>query len=133
MTELKENDKIILCKDPSWQPEALINNEIRDKNNINTNWKYRKYLQENALDIMNYNSFENMYLTRTIGTKKNIDYSKTNPKLFKNINETNNNSYGNSDLKENYLKKERINSKLIAPYINYKQQYYNTFGFGSFI
>lgn len=34
------------------QPEAVINNGILKRENINSNWEYRKYLQNNAVKIM---------------------------------------------------------------------------------
>ena len=37
----------------SWQPEAVINERIQKKENINSNWAYRQFLTHNGLDIMN--------------------------------------------------------------------------------
>jgi hypothetical protein len=34
------------------QPEAVTNNEIIKRENITSNWEYRKYLQANAVQIM---------------------------------------------------------------------------------
>jgi hypothetical protein len=39
----------------SWQPESLENQNIIEKNNIKSNWEYRKYLTENSKEIMEYN------------------------------------------------------------------------------
>ena len=39
----------------SWQPEAVINNRIQEKENIRSNWDYRQYMQHNGLEIMKYN------------------------------------------------------------------------------
>lgn len=36
----------------NWQPCAVINENIRKRENINTNWDYRNYLQRNANSIM---------------------------------------------------------------------------------
>ena len=36
----------------SWQPESVINNKIREKEKINTNWEYRQFLTNNAIQIM---------------------------------------------------------------------------------
>jgi len=36
----------------NWQPCAVINENIRKRENINTNWDYRNYLQSNANSIM---------------------------------------------------------------------------------
>lgn len=37
------------------QPEAVTNNEIIKRENITSNWEYRKYLQSNAVQIMKQN------------------------------------------------------------------------------
>jgi hypothetical protein len=36
----------------NWQPCAVINENIRKREHINTNWDYRNYLQRNANSIM---------------------------------------------------------------------------------
>jgi hypothetical protein len=36
----------------NWQPCAVINENIRKRENIKTNWDYRNYLQSNATSIM---------------------------------------------------------------------------------
>ena len=40
----------------SWQPEAVINKRIQKEEGIQSNWQYRKFLQKNANQIMNYNT-----------------------------------------------------------------------------
>ena len=39
----------------NWQPVAVINESLRQKDGIHTNWDYRKYLQENAESIRSFN------------------------------------------------------------------------------
>ena len=36
----------------SWQPESVLNDKIKQDAGINSNWKYRQYLQQNANNIM---------------------------------------------------------------------------------
>ena len=36
----------------NWLPGSVINNKVREVENINTNWKYRKYLTRNADEII---------------------------------------------------------------------------------
>jgi len=36
----------------NWQPTAVLNDQIRTRENIKTNWDYRKYLQKNADSII---------------------------------------------------------------------------------
>ena len=45
----------------SYQPEAIVNERIQVRNNINTNWKYRQFLTHNAGSIMNFNTEEACY------------------------------------------------------------------------
>lgn len=42
----------------NWQPTAVINEDIRRKENIKSNWDYRSYLQQNASHIISYNHTE---------------------------------------------------------------------------
>ena len=39
----------------NWQPAAVINETLRRKDKITSNWEYRKYLQANADDIRSFN------------------------------------------------------------------------------
>ena len=36
----------------NWQPTAALNEQIRVRENIQTNWAYRQYLQKNATSII---------------------------------------------------------------------------------
>lgn len=38
----------------NWQPTASLNEQIRARENIKTNWEYRQYLQKNANAIMSF-------------------------------------------------------------------------------
>ena len=105
----------------SWQPEAAVNKHIQVQENINSNWNYRKYMQDNGLKIMKYNSLEACYdlgLNPHINT--NATPSSNVPHKFKNVFDTNTPGFGycNSDLKNPYLTREQLNSRLIAPSIN---------------
>ena len=37
-----------------WQPGAVVNKTLRKEAGIKSNWQYRKYLQENADQIIEY-------------------------------------------------------------------------------
>jgi hypothetical protein len=41
-----------------WQPGAVINQQIRNDNNIKSNWQYRQYLTTNADSIIKSNQLE---------------------------------------------------------------------------
>jgi hypothetical protein len=36
----------------NWQPTAVLNDQIRTRENLKTNWSYRQYLQNNADSII---------------------------------------------------------------------------------
>jgi hypothetical protein len=110
----------------SWQPEALINDDLIQSNNIRSNWQYRRYLTNNAKDIMAYNfresSTDNGYY------KRPIDLPNMQSNLVSNMNGVpyNFNSildkskpfgYQTSDLKEMYLSREQLDARKISPVI----------------
>ena len=105
----------------SFQPEAVINNRIQKKDGIQSNWGYRKYLQNNGLQIMNYNNQEACY---ALGLDPHVNSDKTPsdnvPFTFKGTFDTGKPGFGycNSDLKNPYLSREQLNSRLISPSIN---------------
>ena len=38
----------------NWQPTAVLNDQIRSRENLKTNWDYRQYLQKNANSIIEF-------------------------------------------------------------------------------
>ena len=104
----------------SWQPDAAVNNRIQQKEGITNNWNYRKYLQQNGLQIMNYNTKEACY---ELGLDPHVQTGKTPsdnvPYTFRSTFDTSRPGFGycNSDLKNPYLSREQLNSRLIAPSI----------------
>ena len=105
----------------SWQPEAIINNKIQKEAGLTTNWKYRQYLQNNAKEIMKYNTMEtiqasgnNPYANQNTVSSKNVPY------LFNSLHDTSSPAIGtnDSDLKKNYLQREQMNARMVAPSIS---------------
>ena len=107
----------------SYQPESVINQHIIHKNNIQSNWEYRKYLTENATKIMEMNSREafndNGYTIRfddLMNNRLSAPYSYTSP---------NDNSrplgYMNSDLKNTYVSREQLESRRISPVVTQEE------------
>ena len=98
-----------------WQPEAVVNATIRKKHNIKTNWNYRKFLQNNSDEIVQ----SNQYLAcdecgrcpyYNTGKIQNIPY------LFRNIfDQSKPLGYETSDLKELYLSRNDLQSRLFVP------------------
>jgi hypothetical protein len=105
----------------SWQPDAVINERIQKNEGINNNWNYRQYLQNHGLQIMKYNSEESCYeLGLNPHYSTNSTPSSNVPYTFKSTFDTGRPGYGycNSDLKNPYLSREQLNSRLISPSIN---------------
>ena len=104
-----------------WQPDAAVNNRIQQKEGITNNWSYRQYLQHNGLHIMNYNTTEACY---ELGLDPHVQTGKTPsdnvPYTFRSTFDTSRPGFGycSSDLKNPYLSREQLNSRLIAPSIN---------------
>ena len=113
----------------SYQPEAVANNELIKKHNIQSNWQYREYLTKNALSIIKDNFLE---------TSNDMGYYKrfTDAPLVNNRYDTNNavphmyssgfdgakpKGYVTSDLKTNYLSREELNERKTSGVITQEQ------------
>lgn len=105
----------------SWQPEAFINNKIQQDAGLTTNWKYRQYLQNNAQEIMKYNTMETIQASgNNPYANQNTDASKNVPYLFNSLHDTSSPVIGknDSDLKKDYVKRERMSARMVAPSIS---------------
>jgi hypothetical protein len=104
-----------------WQPDASTNKKIQVNTGITSNWKYRQYIQKNGNDIMKYNTMQSINSSgNNPYTIVNTNITENKPFLYNSLHDTNNPSYGfrNSDLKQDYMKKEQIKSRMIAPSIS---------------
>ena len=78
-----------------WQPGAVINEQLRKRGNIKTNWDYRMYIQNNADSIMSYD--------RTRACDESFcSYSKTMLP-----------PHTTSDLKDIYLSRRELQNRII--------------------
>jgi len=105
----------------SYTPDAAVNDKIKHDAQITTNWGYRQYLQNNALQIMKYNTAESCYATGVNPSSVvNTTSTPNTPFLFKGTNDTRKPAigYNNNELKNPYLSREELNSKMISPSIN---------------
>jgi len=98
----------------TYQPEAVINNAIREKENIQSNWDYRKYLTQNATTIIKYNKLQTCV--------QNGNTSYLTPNLFSGTPVFFHNSFGEdkmnkSDLKSPYLSRQQLQLQYISPTI----------------
>lgn len=113
----------------SWQPESEHNADLLVKNGITTNWQYRKYLTNNAKDIIEYNYREsvndqNQKIRNAeppqIQSNEVIGFNNT-PRLQQNMSDMTH-RYGKpaSDLKNRYLSREQMDALKISPVIYQK-------------
>ena len=108
----------------SWQPDAVVNNRIREQEHITSNWQYRQFLTHNADQIIKYN---NMEACQELGLPSHFNTDKTPatnvPMLYKSSYDTSKPGYGycNSDLKNPYLSREQLQSRMIAPSVSYNK------------
>ena len=104
-----------------WQPDGATNRKMQLDTGISSNWKYRQYMQQNAKEIMKYNSMQ------SINSSGNNPYTILNtnqvgntPYLYRSIHDTSSPAFGftrNSDLKQDYMTKEQMKARMIAPSI----------------
>ena len=107
----------------SWQPEAVLNNQILEKSGIKSNWQYRKYLTKNGLEIMKSNYIESstdVGYTKRYGDIEGSTYKA--PYMYKSYIDTSKPyGYDDSDLKNMYLSREQLNARMVAPVITQEE------------
>ena len=103
---------------PSWQPESASNNKIHRDAEITSSWKYRRYMQANAKNIMKTNTMQ------SIEDSGNNVYSTSvstnnSPLLYKTIYDNRTPRFGqNSDLKNSFLMQQQNVAKMSSPSIS---------------
>lgn len=103
----------------NWQPESTINAKIQKNAGIQSNWDYRRYLQSNASKIMEHNYLDAVHSSGNIPPNYVSKSNANVPFVLNSTHDTSKPSYGYnmSDLKTNYLTREQLNARLIAPSI----------------
>jgi len=102
----------------SYQPQSVVNDNLREKEKIKTNWEYRQYLTHNADKIAQFNSME---ATNTLGLPLHPHTGRgttsNTPFLFVSTTDAERPKFGyaHSDLKNPYLSREQLQAKLISP------------------
>jgi hypothetical protein len=82
-------------------PVSGWNSRLLDELNIKTNWEYRQYMTQKSADVMKYNSSNAYDAFGYSRPSQNLMFSKSTEKP--------------SDLKESYLNKYELESRMIAP------------------
>ena len=104
----------------TWIPGAEINKQIQSYYNINSNWKYRTYLQKNANAIMDYNKNLVCNESDCLEHYYNTQPTSNTPFVYQTCSDnTATVGYEGSDLKKLYLSRQQLQSKLVAPEIKY--------------
>lgn len=112
----------------TWQPESTINADLIERNNIKSNWEYRKFMTDNATEIMKYNFTESSndigYYKRPIdipSIQNNTTAENTHidtPYYYSSIMDNSRpNGYESSNLKEQYLSREQLDANKLSPAI----------------
>jgi hypothetical protein len=112
----------------TWQPGAVVNEMIRQKNNITSNSDYRQYLTHNADEVMQANligacdscGFNLNLISNENNNNNDGNYPK--PFLFSSPwDQSQPFGYESSDLKNLYLSRHELQSRMMAPSLNQEQ------------
>jgi hypothetical protein len=104
----------------NWQPGGALNEEIRKDNKIHSNWAYRKFLTENADNIIRTNqAFACDDCCSCPAKYPSVIQPTTNnntPFLYKScLDNSQPFGYENSDLKNLYLSDVQLQSRMVTP------------------
>ena len=109
----------------TWQHDAVANHKLVQDNNIKSNWNYRKFLTDNAGNVMEQNFREssndtgyNSRFTTAPNIQSNFVSNMGSPTLYASV-EHNPTTLGHttSDLKTSYLSRENLQARKISPVI----------------
>jgi hypothetical protein len=103
----------------SWLPGDQINKQIRQQNDIKSNWDYRQHLVKNAENIMQQNTIsacdQCCACPPRYGDNQTVQHNNT-PFLYKSCaDSTQPFGYQTSDLKKLYLDDYQLQARLSAP------------------
>ena len=125
----------------NWLPGAAINEQIRKDAGINTNWEYRRYLTQNADQIIRNNQISacdeccaipretyspnntNEVPAQQMQLNRQMFVQTQTPYLYKSCADNTKPKYGyeNSDLKDMYTTQLQLQSRMITPVITQEQ------------
>lgn len=99
----------------AWQPEAVINQRILTQNNIQSNWKYRQFINLHAKEILENNFQEACNDTGYTVPLQGQVHPPTPYIYHSNEDKTTVLGVQNTDLKDLYLSREELEARKIAP------------------
>ena len=101
-----------------WRQGSVINETIKKKNNITNNWEYHDYLIRNSNNIVHQNMKSALKNCCNYDTPYNNKSMNNTPFLFTPSNiQSVPYGYSNSDLKNIYLSREKLNTRSSTPFI----------------
>ena len=105
----------------SWQPEAVLNTAIIQRNHIRSNWEYRRFLTQNAKEIMRMDMSE---AANDVGYYKrylDVDTEDNYPKSLNTPPENSVRTPGyidrSTDLKQAYMTREQLEARMVSPVV----------------
>ena len=107
----------------SWQPGAVINEKIRQESGIKSNWQYRKYLMENADQIIKYNQLGACdECSSSVASYGGGEKLTGTPFVYNSYLENSQPfGYETSDLKNSYLSRQQLQERMVTPVITQEQ------------
>jgi len=106
----------------NWQPGAEINNNLREKQGIISNSQYRKYLIANADKIIRGNQVEAINESGLNMSNYSNDNNSNTPFIFNSaVDNRKPKGYETSDLKNIYLSRHKLQSRMVTPVLTQEQ------------
>jgi len=107
----------------TWVPMCQVNDTIREDNNITSNYNYRQFLIKNADSIIKKNQINACDACCGCWEQyRKIPYTDANNYLYKSCSDKGQPyGYENSDLKNLYLSRQALQSKLVSPILTQEQ------------
>lgn len=100
-----------------YNPNAVMNKKVSEMNKIKSNEDYRKYLTNNANQIMNYNLSMSTLENNCKVNSQTEKLSGNNPYLYHHsMEKAQPYGYEDSSLKNKYLERQELNMKKMSPY-----------------
>lgn len=100
-------------------PNIELDNHIKQQNNIKNNTEYRKFLQNNANDIIRSNFIASGMNSNVIFNQLIEKHNESKPYIFNNLlSRDQPYGYESSDMKEIYLSRQELNGRIHAPRFN---------------
>ena len=104
----------------SWVPGSSINDQLKATHNIKSNWDYRQFLTHNSTNIIEGNLQQAFYQTGHINVQSQP--VTNSPFLYASVADKNQPyGYEDSDLKNIYMSREALQSRMVTPVITQEQ------------